>query len=1126
MTNKFTPLAVLGLAALVAPAFAQDPMQAYKQIQQMADAGQFQQAEALSTKMLTAIGDKNNRAMGQFAYLWPFFAWQQAEIQSKAGNHDKAVELYKNISERSDLRSPAMMSRAKNHPGASLDYQPFLTASLFKAGYERFQQATGTAEKPGDPKYFAEAITYLDRYLKLLQANKVTPTERSQRLDGQVCFLLFQCNVLKPEPEFTKATEYMELSRKARGGVPDDMAIQGLSAMAQVGLKTPSYIEWVGKLVNSSPESYKLGPVRSARYAEPFMNYALQLSKEVEKALVAGDTKTAAAAAYSSLTLFGLVPDSREVITAHQAMIKAIGKSSRPSIPDQGTGATYVVKTLKPVMDSFVKLSNDNMSLDGLSIMGSTDVMMKMGSNRLAKAGFQLLNDRYPRLSTRDAEGNLATLRNGNLQALAQLCEMTGDSVTANRYFDQLAKASGGGKGGDNAQFAVLGNKLKREADSGNWAEVIPVAEELIKVMGEGKNKEELYQSAEFSRLAAFYMLQRYDELLKDGEALVASGRLTGKVGTAYDAQLLYFMADAANRLGAQDPAMLDKSLAIVKTFQEKHPSTNLEENSMAPNIAYLSMTTLMRRASLGNEQAAKTDNAAAVAVSDEFAANWPAHALYAPTRLLAGNILIVDEDAAKQQEGVKALTECVEASVKPAEGLQKDLHSASNALWLLTSYGREVALPGEDAAATTARIKSYIDRFWSEIDAPGDGYCLEMLAETVRFNAKNGDDTAFAQAVEQAKKTISRESVESVKTGEPRNEIAAAVNTLADTYFTQMQKAGKELTLEQKCAFFTEFPGIDPADKNTGSTLRMGMIDTLGEAAAAYGPEDAEKRNEINNRITQDLREMVRLYSPAEIGDYSCVRLGDYLVDYVGTFEVGSREEERTRALAYFEKALANAQGEYTEQALVGKANALALAADNAVRTQAIDIYKGLAGSGDPAVQADALKGLTKLYMATGQASEAVKTAQQYIKLRGTRQAQRLDMLMLLGQAYAESGDTDNAVLTYMNLCNQNRGQVSHSAPGTLALMELMWKRNNAQKGEYGKAGFRHSDRWTAWSLGQDYVNYFTKANAESQMTPADRDKFRAVRTLVGQYGADSAVQREDRAKREMDQALRSSKK
>ena len=208
--------------------------------------------------------------------------------------------------------------------------------------------------------------------------------------------------------------------------------------------------------------------------------------------------------------------------------------------------------------------------------------------------------------------------------------------------------------------------------------------------------------------------------------------------------------------------------------------------------------------------------------------------------------------------------------------------------------------------------------------------------------------------------------------------------------------------------------------------------------------------------------------------------------------------------------------------EAQLGKANALAFSKDAAKQKEAAELYTQIANSPSASVSAPALMGLTKLHLRSGNAAAAVETANKYVTVNRAKSNDRLDMLMMLGEAYAKSGKVKEALQTYMNLYNQNKGNISYSAPACEAIMKLFWERNAPSSGDRMKGNFKASDRWNAWNTGQQYVTLIKRSNLLDKITPAERDAYNAVENLLNTYKADAAVQREDKANRDFQSQLK----
>ena len=333
-----------------------------------------------------------------------------------------------------------------------------------------------------------------------------------------------------------------------------------------------------------------------------------------------------------------------------------------------------------------------------------------------------------------------------------------------------------------------------------------------------------------------------------------------------------------------------------------------------------------------------------------------------------------------------------------------------------------------------------------------------------------------------------------------------------------------KTLTLEEKTAHFTNFPGIDPADKYTNAIFRMAQISSMNEELAAI-KEDKAAREKMEGQIQEVFRNMTNSFKPVDLTNYICVQVGDYLVKYVGKFpDPTARTEELGMAEAYYSAVVDRAR-DYVGEAELGLANALSYSKDATKQAKAAELYTKVAANPMPEVSGPALVGLTKLHLRTGNSSAAIETTRKYLSNR-QNQRDRLDMMLMQGEAYTKANDTKNALLAYMNLFNQHKGQVGYSARACMAIMDIFWKRNNPIQGDRLQKGFQNSDRWMAWNTGQLYVNLVRSSGLESKLTPEDRDEFNKVVSAVHNYGTDPAVMKEDKANKEFQRNLQSSKK
>lgn len=1114
--------AILTLALLAAPltSWAQDPAAEFKVVQQLR--AEKKPADALKhiEKVLAFVANPNSRVGSQFAYFAPFFLWQKGGVLCDMGDYDKACEVYKDINTNPAYKDRSLIESSKVLPGWDDEgYAPLLTMALFQQGLTRYQQATGSNGKPGNPEAYEQCIPLLEDYLKLYETNKVSRREKKMKLDGQVCVLLLQSYLLKKSPDFTKAAPFMERMGKAKAALPDDLVMNALGTVMRIATENPQYIEWGSKMIDSNPGSFHVAPHRIAPFIGNLYNFGVRAVQLAEEGLKAGNMDQALAAMRTANTIFGIMPDTVEARDSLMGVVKLVGGSSRPVV-DKAMGISYSADRSKSYAESLTQIIDDNTQLEAYTGLSLANSAMRMGSSRLAKAGIKLIIERYPHLRQKDKE-----LRDVNYLQYSQLCRATGDDETALKYEEKI-NPENVGKGNKNV---VAINKMIRLTKEKQWDRVIPVANEVL--AGLSKDADALnYVSACFTKIAANYYLKRMEEVVREGTELFNSGLLTAKADGLtpeqvrnYEPQAMYFVMDAYKELGAKDPKNYDKAIAIADSFTQKYPSINLEDNAMAPNVYFDAITVLLKRRGHGKEAEDKADLKKALVFCDVIAKNWKDHELYPTSRLLAGSILINGEDDAVKPQGIEALEQCVEAALKLPEG--KGRAVASNALFWLASYAPEYPREGEDEAALAARVKGYFDTFWNQVDAEGDDYALQMASLQLSRSLATKDPAAYESALANAQKVIAREAAYYFKNDIHNPELELTINSYVESYVNgEKDIHNKVLTLEEKTEHLTNFPGIDPQDKYTNAILRMALLNSMNEAmVSAKRAGKTEEATNLERDIARSFRQMRDAFKPDDLTNFICVQVGNFEINYARRFRPGSpeRKQEVEVALTYFSKVLERAK-DYQNEANLGKAQALSLSDDPAAQQQALTLFSKLASAQDPAVVGPALIGLTDLNMNTGNYKGAVESAGKFMNVRGGgTPRERLEMMLKLAEAFCASGEVQKGIQTYVNLYSQNRGNISFSAPAVKGIMTQLWKRNTPASGDRLQNTFKQSDHWRAWNTGRDYVNQIRRAGIDKKMSPSERDLFNEVVLLVEEYAKDGAVQREEKEKNDFQSKL-----
>ena len=1122
MNNHITGISVLAAMAFTVPCVcqAQDPVSALKQVQDLAAAGKVQDAVDLCDKILTKFGDPNSTIAKQFRWVLPFYAWEKADTLYKAADYDGAYKAYKAYADNKMFTEKAFMDAVKlNAPQQYEVFEARRTYAVFQQGLSLYMLGSGTEEQAGDKTKLEAAIPLLEEYYGMLQKNKVSALEKKQKLDGRVCFMLVQAYMLQPTPDFKKAGEYLDKARKAKGKLPDDMAMTGLNTVARVAVAHPETAGWVHKIIMSSPSSYNMEPLRAARYADKYLNNAQRAATASNKALMGDDVTAGVDAARSANCLFSLLPDTASVIADVAQMNKHLGKTD--PFTDSGTEIRIAPEMNKKVAEAYKKLQKEHKIMEAYGVMGVSNMALGLNSNRLGKAGYQIVVDRFPDLVNGDKPlGDTAKFQ------LASLCRLTGDEAAAEKIEASLDPDAMGDK-----KNSIVVNKMSKMLKEKNWEGVLPVAEQVMSLY-KATPTNKFYVSAQFATIAALYNLKRYDEVvtkaeeLLNGGSLEATGKDTLKPAQAgeYNINSFFFLMDSHMKLASTDLKHVDQALEVFARYQKRHPEFDLKLNKLAPNMYYNAVDCLSRLNANTEDEAAKAKNSAqAIGYCKIIVEKWPDHALAPSADLMAASMIIAGTDEPAKVEAISILERCADSAKKAYDANKKpqDAVTFANALFWLDSYGLEIPKEGEDKEATAKRVQGYSDRYWKEADFEG---CVYSLAAACLRISRAEDAVSYIKALDGLKTIIVREANYGFKNNKTNPELEKAINTYFDKSIAGATRFKDEIKEKSVEDMVKEFSGIDANDKYTNAILRMSLINAMNTELAAV-KNDPAKRDQINNSIEKAFREMTATFRPDDLTSYIAVQVGDYLVKYVAKFDdPSSKQKEIDMAITYYDSVI-NRRRDRVAEATLGKANALAFSRDANQQKTAISMYEQVASGPVTTQTVPAMKGLAELYFRAGDFEKARDAAVKY--QNGTRgnNDERLKMMMLLGQAYEKTNDSKNALLTYMNVYNQNRNKISYSAPACIAAMDVLWKRNAPSSGDRMKGDFKASDRWTAWYTGQNFINLIKRSGIEGKMTAGDRDAYNKLVSKVAELGADGGVQREDKAGKEFQRKLDANK-
>lgn len=1081
----------MALAAVSAPYVcqAQDPAGKFKVIGQKAAAGKTDEALKMCDEMLAYFG-KKSRAAQQYSFYEPFFVWKKGEILRGAKRYEEAYKVYKQLSENEAYQDEAQRKRAKERKlNNGEGYDPYLTASIYFMGMCKYQQGVGDAKSKLEPNpaAFEEAIPALEQYLGIYEKGKISKLEKGLKLDGQICFMLMQSYILKPTPDFKSADKYLDKGKTCKGALPDDMAMAGLATVINVAMKNPEAISWVRDIIANNPQSYSLGPVRMARHGSSFFNPANNCQKMFKENLAKGTDekcmKQANDSARSAMALLGMVPNMDETVAALQQMGGVLGEG-KVVVKDNG-GAIYSSENCRKLVANYEKLINEKSQLDAFATQISASIMYEYGSQRLARAGFQILCDRYPDLQQKGKDGKVKKLGENFKQSLAQLSRATGDEETALAIEGTIDKSLIG----DDGALSLAINRMTQAQKEKRWEDVITYSQEIL---GNPKLDKQSANYAQImsSQLSAYFSLKKYTDVLTLGESILAEGVYEKAQGLAEDKRamadkiLRYQMANSCYSLIlAKDAKSADyttKLLSILDDYKKKYKDVEPTDN-LLPHMYNFALNAVLRRPS-ANEEALKANMADGKKycedfLSHKFTEGGQDHALTASMLTVWANLVFNLKEKENFDKAFKNLQKAYEVALKRPEGAGK--LNAAEALNKIAinwqNYRLEEKTPEAKKAREALRDQSYAD-FWEKVDKgmETNRYALQMCRleiGTVKGFAKSSDAALkkrFEDALTRTQSTIQREAAVAHKAGKLNPDVPKTIATLVAA------SVDKDTMIKNLVA------AIPGEDLFTQSALAI-------ETVNAMPPKDTDGRK-------AKLLEIADKYEPAVLYNEACYMVGNALLE----------ERRWEKSMNYFDAAIERG-GEFSDWNRLGKAKALAGSGNTA---EADKMYDYLAAHGtDQKVLAEALYGKVEAAYKSKDWKLVLKYSEGFLKGASGSEASR-NATMWRAEALKETGKKDEAISTYFNLYRSNVGKVSVSAKACIEMMRLLEERNEGGYEYAGNGVHKHGDKWTAWSRGDAYVNML-KPNKE-KMTASDKELFESVEAEVNRLKSDSTVKSE----------------
>ncbi|MCD8071206.1 MAG: hypothetical protein LUE08_07485 [Akkermansiaceae bacterium] len=1075
--------ALLGLMAVSIPCVsqAQDPGNFQKQAYSAIKAQNYSDALKIIDNCINKFGNPKSRMYAQFGNQLGWFYYQRGvclmNIPGAKGSPDYESAL------------AAFKECHTNKLYADLNVNQFRNIALYQMGQCEFKMG-----EQGAPEHYAKAIEYFTQYLNIYEKRKnaLSPLDQKSKLDGSIHLLLAQCNILKTNPDFKAAMESLGKASSKRSTVSDKMLMDTAKCLINTAIRPETNQPALAiKAIASAPEIFNLGTLRMAAHAGDFLNLGFKCYNLGREAVAGGKKELGEAYYQLSLLLLGLVPETNELRSALKTLSKEIGPIT---VTLTNGETTFSASQIKSLLEHYDQVANEHLNFEANALLAVGSLMIDQASNRGAKAVYQILEDRYPKLQKKVGEGEFTPLREDNLYQLAMAMRASGDVEGA-----QKAEARHRSLFPDSKYMKSLSvNLLAQLLSEQRYEEALEQARSVMSANQETPTSD-TYILAAYAEASALFKLNHAEELVEAAKKFLEQFPNDEK----YSNQVLFYLLNAQN-----DVFQSEDCIKSCELYIQKYPAIDLQSNPMLPHVYYTLITNLMKlNTDAGTEKA--------MSMIDKLVTDFPEHELYPVALLLRASMLITKESAEDQIKAIDSFRQAYEAS----KGKDELRQIKANALYCLASYIPDIEIPDKDNEARLREANNYIKTYWESADYEGNPYSLQIaaleLGRTLDDKSKRRED--FDKVSKRMQELITREAKLAFTQDKLNPEVESAVNSYTQYYIDGAQKydpKGVGLTLDQIREHFYNFPGISQKDNYTRAILRMAVINQMTSAMRALprsskdqAEADAAKKKyaELEKDVEQIFREMVNTFSPKVLTEFINVQVGNYLIGYVQRFEdTTSKDKERREAIAYFDEGIRR-HGSFYDEAIFGKAKALGLSTDANEMQAGVALLQPLTQSENSDVAQNAMVEMTRIYMKKKEYDKAIATAGAYIENKRNVK-ERLPMLMLLGDAYAANGDTQNALLTYMNLYNQNISRIQYSAPACEAIMKLQWERNNPESTSEA------SDRWKAWNMGRMYIQLTEPS--EQKFTPEDRDKWRVVRSLTAQYGSDPAVAQEEKAR------------
>ncbi|MGB6223719.1 tetratricopeptide repeat protein [Haloferula sp.] len=513
---------------------------------------------------------------------------------------------------------------------------------------------------------------------------------------------------------------------------------------------------------------------------------------------------------------------------------------------------------------------------------------------------------------------------------------------------------------------------------------------------------------------------------------------------SSFELAALYFQASNYSRL-----QFWSKSAKLLDAFLAKYPDPG--KNIYLPFALY----------DRANCHYALDETDAALEKLNRLEAEFPNADIMDMAFNLKGNVL--------QNQGKKEEAEAYYLkALALAERRENDIVAGEALYYLIAMLGDKPKK--KDQPNRMAEAVPYSDKFWEEY---GDSSPYKAQVAVAQVYALGSVDRG-EEALNRLRDVIAEMATQSGAVG-----LEEAIGSYTEVYLDSH-------TPEELKNHYYNFPKIKPANKAARALLRIAVIGVFEDQVKEAG-DDEQKRIEAEAGIKVLFRDLKNEFDVKDLSNFILVRVGDFIR---GT-------NSPSEAVVYYDEVLSRDDKSYSFPALFGRAAVLA-EGSKADQAKAVEDFKRvLADAQEKSDKDRALYQMIITQMAMGEPEAAKDNARLYLDREKGYSSRKMEVSMLLAQAYDEMGMTNDALASYVAVWNTYKGALRISVPALKRYMELLWQRN--QQGE------KVSDRQGAYNAGRSFID-LTRGILD-KATQEEVDAWKEIEDLVEEYVADPNV-------------------